>query len=579
MSMNQPPASQQIPLHNPQAREEANQVARRLAMNALPPLLLNSQAAVTYQSRGHLLIIAPEDLGRLVAAQVQQVASITLLAQGEVTSQDEAHLEKALAAAPNLQPIYLPLQQLSGWLGAFQLQVRTPQGEILDLAEALIGQPFFDLVLDLSAIPCLKAELSPPGYFHVAADQQSLHQALNEIAELTGEFDKPIYVQVNHDLCAHADRGKMGCTRCLDVCPADALSSHNRTDSHDFIIEVDTHLCHGAGSCTTACPTGALSFQLPQPKHQLQRLSDYLLQYRRLGGEAPVLLIHAESTPLNLEQLPGQLLPWAQEEAATLGIEIWMSALALGSSAVGILIDASTPESLRQLLTREVESAQALLQALGHATQRIQLLEQEVLTESLPSVLTSLQHPSLDVAESLIYDGKRSLLNQALDHLYEQGNPVAEPVSLPAKSPYGQVLLDSDACTLCMSCVAICPTQALRNPDPAQPLLSFIEGDCVQCGLCQSACPEKAIRLEARFAPAAGVRAEPRTLKEEEPFHCIQCGVPFATRSTIDKILGKLQDHAYFQGEAAKRLQMCGDCRVRDTYRELALDPEAQLRL
>ena len=67
-------------------------------------------------------------------------------------------------------------------------------------------------------------------------------------------------------------------------------------------------------------------------------------------------------------------------------------------------------------------------------------------------------------------------------------------------------------------------------------------------------------------------------IKEEEPFHCIRCGKPFGTKSTIERIVAKLEGkHWMFAGENARRLdvmRMCDDCRV-DAVMNDRLDPYA----
>ncbi|WP_352289750.1 4Fe-4S dicluster domain-containing protein, partial [Psychrobacter sp. GW64-MNA-CIBAN-0177] len=78
-------------------------------------------------------------------------------------------------------------------------------------------------------------------------DSALLADAIANIPDLIGEFDKPRYVRVNSDICAHDKHGLNGCNRCLNFCPADAISSV----AHK--IEIDPYLCHGAGSCTNAC--------------------------------------------------------------------------------------------------------------------------------------------------------------------------------------------------------------------------------------------------------------------------------------------------------------------------------------
>jgi ferredoxin len=100
------------------------------------------------------------------------------------------------------------------------------------------------------------------------------------------------------------------------------------------------------------------------------------------------------------------------------------------------------------------------------------------------------------------------------------------------------------------------------------PRLSFIERNCVQCGLCAATCPESAITLESRLLLTKEAKT-PVVLNEAEPFHCVRCGKPFATRQMIDNMVGKLAGHSMFGESAAlNRLRMCGDCRIVDMVKE-----------
>jgi ferredoxin len=151
----------------------------------------------------------------------------------------------------------------------------------------------------------------------------------------------------------------------------------------------------------------------------------------------------------------------------------------------------------------------------------------------------------------------------ALRELHRAAPTPVDIVALPDGAPFGAVEINVAGCTLCLACVSACPTGALGD-DPERPLLRFTEDACVQCGLCKATCPEKVISLVPRLDFRAAT-AISRTLKEEEPFHCIRCGKPFGVKSTIERVTAKLAGQHWMYAAGSKRidvLKMCEDCRV-----------------
>jgi ferredoxin len=151
----------------------------------------------------------------------------------------------------------------------------------------------------------------------------------------------------------------------------------------------------------------------------------------------------------------------------------------------------------------------------------------------------------------------------ALRELHRAALTPIDVIALPNGAPFGAVEIDVAGCTLCLACVAACPTGALGD-DPERPLLRFSEDACVQCGLCKATCPEKVISLKPQLDFRAAT-ALSRVLKEEEPFHCIRCGKPFGVKSTIERVTEKLAGQHWMYAQGSKRLdalKMCEDCRA-----------------
>ncbi|WP_340147050.1 4Fe-4S binding protein [Halomonas sp. PA16-9] len=462
-------------------------------------------ANVTYHSRGHALLLGSERDTRQAARILQGrgLASLTLVftAPNAANVDDGVNDSDLLAATEILTTQALTRAQaeklrISGHLGMFKTLLDGDKP--LDLARALIEREAFDLVLDLNASPCLSVELPPPGY--VVMQWQNVEQRndiLDDFVGLVGEFDKPRYFQVNSDLCAHSTSGNIGCTRCLDVCPADAISSiQGRIESH---IEIDPFLCQGVGSCTSACPTGAIEFRLPETRRQQDTLSAWLGAYREAGGQAPVLrfITHDSQDAERAAGVvtAGHIIDAPLEELGAAGHDQWLTALAAGAAEVRIQLHPNMPARLSAFLTDQLTQAHALLDALGHDRARVKLIEiaDYADRDALPA-LTPLTESPLSLPEP----EKRARFNRVLARLAELGNSNGERAAMPAGAAYGAIQVDSDACTLCHACVSNCPTPALKSGGKT-PALSFLEADCVQCGLCEQACPENAITLMPGF--------------------------------------------------------------------------------
>jgi ferredoxin len=436
-----------------------------------------------------------------------------------------------------------------------------------------------DLVLDLSGGPPLFAAHDlRDGYLRAdPRDPAAMLRAVLKARDLVGSFDKPKYVNFTAELCAHSRSGLTGCRRCLDLCPTGAIVPDG---DH---VRISAEICAGCGQCAAACPTGAASYALPPADALLHRLRAMLLAYDEAGGSKPVVLLHDSShgTPLiealarHGAGLPANVLPLAVNEVTQVGLEGIIAAFAYGAANVRFLLRARPLHDLTGL-SQTVAMADAILTGLGFAADAASTIETDdpdALGEILGRIAAGItvQRP----ATFKTVGKRRDLLRFALTELHRAAPAPADLIALPQGAPLGAVSVDVGGCTLCLSCVSACPTGALRD-DPDRPALKFVEDACVQCGLCQSTCPEKVITLTPQidFTDAA-TRA--RIIKEEEPALCIRCQTPFGVKSTIEKIAAKLEGRHWMypgQDRRSDAIRMCADCRV-ITMSEMKFDPFA----
>ena len=539
--------------------------------NLIPP-------TVSYESRGNLLIVGAYDTITALAPQFATLNSVTLLA----TSAAET-----VSVGLDTKVFFSHDVTIKGYLGAFEVNCRVA-GRLLNtytnLAEVPIGGDSFDLVVDMSVESIINTEIPAPGYYPVGSGKTAIADVIETLPDMLGTFDKPKYFRLNNDICAHSSRGVSGCTRCVDACPAGALSSNGHA------IEINPFLCQGVGTCATACPTEAITYALPDPEKTQNFIYRLLNSYQMAGGVKPTILFFGnrdeENVAAQLPSLPSNVIPIALEELATVGVDTWFSALIYGAHQVLLATNiAYMPATIDRVLKDELAIANNFLTELGFEADRICLFELSSAAEfvAFPASLLPVTDNKIAVMDSGVLaeqlsGTKREKLFSALDRLHAQSTVRPTVSSVPENAPYGSVECKTDDCTLCMGCVAVCPTRALHAVG-GRPGLQFREQDCVQCGLCEKACPEQVISLKPGVNWDVESRQSTVMIHEEEPACCLSCGKAFAPASMIKMLTEKLQGHSQFQGDAIRRLSMCEDCRVRDIFSDMADDPTSQLRV
>ncbi|MGH8800788.1 MAG: 4Fe-4S binding protein, partial [Casimicrobiaceae bacterium] len=575
---------------------------------------------VTYKSGGQLLIVGPGEAALYWANALSAQLAVTVLMTGRSAP-------AALRGERRYPVVSGKLVALSGWLGAFEAEWVQENPIDLDLCtrcgacvracpEHAIGRAFqidldrcrahracvaacgevgaidfdrrdtarngrFDLVLDLGATAWFRQHQPPQGYFAPGGDPLAQARAATEVALATGEFEKPKYFAYKASICAHSRSQKKGCTRCIDVCSTLAI----RADGDHIYVE--PHLCMGCGACTTVCPSGAMTYAYPTAADLGTRLRTLLRGYARAGGRDACLLLHAAEGGAVIEALaregrglPARVIPVEVEHIASVGIDLWLAAIAWGASQVAVLATGTEAPQYRDAITFQMSIAETIANALGYQGEHLRRIAPSEAESDLSAIdddSTTRGAARLDaalwdwpvalaprVAATFAAVGdKRRLLALANEHLATHAPVPQATIALRAGAPFGSLEVNREACTMCLACVASCPEAALLD-HPESPKLRFIEVNCVQCGLCVATCPEDAITLVPRLDLTPQAKA-PRVLNEAAVHACVRCGKPMGTQQMVHAMVERLRHHSMFAGEGAlARLQMCADCRVVD---------------
>ena len=466
------------------------------------------------------------------------------------------------------------IRAAKGYLGAFELTVDdyaapapSSRGAFAFGAAKNGAVSRCDILIDLSGGPSLfpAADLRD-GYLRAdPGDPAAILRTVLKARDLTGMFDKPRYINFTEDLCAHSRSKIVGCRRCLDLCPAGAIEP---AGDH---VAIDAHICAGCGQCAAACPTGAASYALPPSDAMLRRLRVLLGTYREAGGEHGVVIFHdaehgsalIDALARHGDGLPANVLPVEVNEITQVGLEAVAAAHAYGASAVRFLTRAKARHDIAGL-KKTIALVQPVLAKLGFDGVRVEAIETDdpdALGDALRGIATL--EATAKPATFLPTGSKRELMRLSLRELHAAAPTPVDIVPLPEGAPFGTIEVRVEGCTLCLSCVSACPTGALSD-DPERPVLRFAEDACVQCGLCKATCPEKVISLrpqiDFRAATALG-----RVIKQEEPAECIRCGKPFGVKSSVERVIAKLEGKHWMYKDSKKRLdviRMCEDCRV-----------------
>ncbi|WP_121022671.1 4Fe-4S dicluster domain-containing protein [Helicobacter vulpis] len=360
------------------------------------------------------------------------------------------------------------------------------------------------------------------------------------------------FFSYNKEICQYHQRRVECCGKCSEVCPTQAITKLDPQIALDQGLECEDnrHLlikhqaCIDCGQCISVCPSGSLSYA----SFSLECMQEVAKLYR---GYIPLLLDHKADlplTPLKKEVLPlcvnlnileqVALLTLLQESGSQIVLyapqDLGVGTLESIALLNGIYAQLYQEEAI--LLASDLASLQACLQ-------RAKCLES-----------THFTPPTIPART------KRDLFAQRLQHAIGQGDYGRVPSASFIR--YGHIEINSN-CTLCLSCVGACNTNALSIDGNTYTLL-FNPSLCTTCGYCEATCPEKdCLHLERDGIALNPSYFTPKIMAQDSLFGCKMCGKPIGTTKSVQKIAQMMIPR--FQGDARRiaTLYACPDCKVK----------------
>jgi ferredoxin len=338
--------------------------------------------------------------------------------------------------------------------------------------------------------------------------------------------------------CTHRHHQASTCSRCEQVCPAQAISV-----SADG-PEVDALSCTDCGACASVCPTGALLPLKPTDPALVETIA------------AKVALYDSVTIACAKVPAPGSdvvVLPCL----ARLDPSLLLFAFAKGAASVSLRTGACDECPASQLaghVASVVADGRRFLEALrlpgridldegqehsepedaqpAGLTRRgfLQLFRKGGVVYAAKTVDGFLPEPGAAVAEKkprrenpAHVPMKRVLLLESLRALVPEGSALRE-----AHLPFMAPALDRTRCDGCAICGRICPTGALgieEDEDGGALRITCRQRACVACGLCAEICRQQALSL-ARISVDSVLACDgqsrtlfERTQREAEPLY------------------------------------------------------------
>ncbi len=413
-----------------------------------------------------------------------------------------------------------------------------------------------ELAIDLHAVE--RRKLTVPSVLLLSGTEVNFSSRINKERIFTEEqvdalFDTIYAAQVDEvvtcqpSICQYSGRLGIGCDICLAACKHRAISRGQNG------IALDHKKCTECGACLASCPTGALQYARFPDAAFVEYFRNISLQVGTtivLGCEKDLHKFWWQNTPKKFKNT--LFLEYPQTSALSSMHLLFL--FAQGAARICLLSpdeDSSSPLHLQVTLTETV------LNALFEENNRILFRRPGNLAEILDK--PEKESPVLPLYPDYSFTNRREKAAHILAFLCRQSEKQQVRLTGAPTAQFGDIVLDTEKCTLCNACVGECRIAALTADSEKfsihhKPIL------CVQCGSCVELCPEEALTMQPGLS-LSPLFFEKNEKAQAEPVHCKKCGKIFGTRQSLEKVMSVLTQKNLWDSQN-DLLDYCDTCRV-----------------
>lgn len=350
------------------------------------------------------------------------------------------------------------------------------------------------------------------------------------------------YIMYDSNICQYHQRRTEHCAKCTELCPTTAILKNDEKKELEF-SQID---CLGCGACISVCPSGSLDYA-PLPRESFFKLTT-------LYQKQKILIIPKKMDLENLVlDLPEDVLPLMIEGEKVLSALHFLTLLQSSGANLVFYTDVVSEGSGEAIfLLNEIFKRKFNQTAVWIAKDKTELQNALKKLEFIENLSFDFHNNTLTTRENF---AKR------LEHLIDKDDLGVVPSGEWLR--YGEIKINPNTCTLCLSCVGACNVGALIA-DSKENALKFNASLCTTCGYCETSCAEKdTLELLRNGIKLNSSYFNFHTLAKDELFKCIECGKEFATSKAVQKIANLMKPRFLGDETKIKSLYCCADCKAK----------------